>query len=230
MAFVLHRERVAALCSFVDQRVRQDGCDHSHRFAREWAMGESVDWDDLLDVLEANGGYCDCEVALNLPEDVDLALPVATSQRGDSNPWLLPPNFAYSESARFNKVIVSRAGVGKNTRTSDGELLVPAPWGARPTGRIRKSVHFFVGCQSGKASEVGVVQACDPLSAADFARRVTAGGIEGISQFAESEAAFVLARIASLGEGMTVGVNFTERVGVASKHTELTIHRVILRR
>jgi uncharacterized protein DUF2695 len=230
MAFVLDRERVARLCEFVDQRVQQEGCDHSHRFSRQWAMTESVDWDDLLDILEANGSYCDCEAVLNLPEDEDLCFDPDKAKQEASNPWLLPPGFSYDQSALFDKRIVSREGVGKNTHTSDGELLVPAPRGAKPKGRVRKAVHFFIGCQSGNASEVGVVAACDAVSATDFARQVTACGIHDVSAFGAMEAAFVLSKIATLSGGATVGTDFSDRVGIASKHEELTIHRVVLRR
>ncbi len=29
---------------------------------------------DLIDVLESNGGFCDCEVTMNMPEDCDLEI------------------------------------------------------------------------------------------------------------------------------------------------------------
>jgi hypothetical protein len=35
---------------------------------RQWARREAVEWEDPLDILEANGAFCDCEVVLNLPE------------------------------------------------------------------------------------------------------------------------------------------------------------------
>jgi Protein of unknown function (DUF2695) len=229
MSFVLDAAHVAQLCEFVDQRVRKEGCDHSHRFTRQWAMAEAVDWDDLLDILDANGAYCDCEVVLNLPEDEDLECEPNKAKKNVGNPWLLPPGFSYDESALFQKRIVGRKGIGKNTHALDGELLVPAPRGAKPKGRVRRIVHFFVGCQSGKASEVGVVEACDAVSAADFALQITAGGIDDTASFGPLEAAFVLSKIAALGAGTTVGTAFLERVGIASKHEELTIHRVILR-
>jgi hypothetical protein len=46
-----NRQSVESLCSFVDERVRQQGCDHTHRFSREWAAIESVGWDDLNGAL-----------------------------------------------------------------------------------------------------------------------------------------------------------------------------------
>ena len=230
MPFVLDRLRTASLCAFVDQRVQRQGCDHSHRFSREWAAAESIPWDDLLDILEDNGAHCDCEVVLNLPEDENVRLPQTTPTASDGNPWLLPPGFVGSKTDSFSKAIVCKAGVGRNTHTLDGELLIPAPHGAKPRGRVRKLVHFFIGCRSGKATEVGVVQSCDPLTAADFASQVADSGIDDFDHFTFREAAFVLSRVAMLNAGTTVGTDFSERIGIASKHEELTIHRVILRR
>jgi hypothetical protein len=77
-------------------------------------------------------------------------------------------------------------------------------WGARPRRRVRKSVHFFMGCTSGLPSELGVVQETNALSA--------------------------LSRIASLKPSTPVGTHFTERIGIASRHEELMVHCVILRR
>src|SRR5262249_52325430 len=70
------------------------------------------------------------------------------------------------------KVIVCQEGLGRNTYATDGELLVPAPKAAKARRRVRKSVNFFVGCQSGLPTEVGVVHQCPEISAADFARKV----------------------------------------------------------
>src|SRR5262245_46808596 len=230
MTFVLDRARISRLCQFVDQLVRKNGCDHSHRFTLQWAAAESIDCDDLLDVLEANGAFCDCEAVLNLSEDTDLEASLATTPAKIDNLWLLPPGFTFKPTDSFNKWIVSVPGVGRNTHTDDGELLVPAPKGAKPNGRVRKIVHFFIGCESGKASEVGVVQICEAISAEDFVQRVVSGHVASLASFGAREAAFLLSKVAALAHGTTVGTDFSERVGVASKHEQLTIHRVLLRR
>src|SRR5262245_4120523 len=139
MSLTLDAARVEHLISFVDRQVRTGGCDHTLRFTEEWARQESVDWDDLLDILEANGGFCDCEVVLNLPEDEDLQSPPASTPAEPTNPWLLPPAYQCEPSAVFTKVIVCQDDLGATTCAAEGELLVPAPKGAKARRRVRKS-------------------------------------------------------------------------------------------
>jgi hypothetical protein len=98
MSLSMDSSRIESLLSFVDRHVRHHGCDHSHRFAQQWARREAVEWDDLLDILEANGAFCDCEVVLNLPEKGDLQTP-ETATPFDANPWLIPPGFEGDGSA-----------------------------------------------------------------------------------------------------------------------------------
>ncbi len=222
----LHVER---LRTFVNDRVRRNGCDHSFRFTEEWAAGESIDFHDLLDALEANAGFCDCEVVLNLPDEIDLYTWARTTAVVEANPWLIPTGFECTESARFSKVIVCQAGIARNTYSTDGELLIPAPKGAKPRRRVRKSVNFFLGCSSGMPSEYGVVRNCAEVSVLDFARQVASSGIEELVRFTSREAAFVLSKIASLKPSLPVGTYFTERFGIASKREELTVHRVFFR-
>ena len=228
MSLTLDASRVESLISFVDRGVRQDGCDHSHRFAEEWAGQESVNWHDLLDILEANGCYCDCEVVLNLPDGTDLQSPNGPECTQPANLWLLPPTFQCEPSAVFTKVIVCQAGLGRNTYAAEGELLVPAPKSAKPRRRVRKSVNLFIGCQSGLPTEVGVVREYGQISALDFARKVVNSGFEELAAFTFREAGFVLSRIALLQPTKPVATHFADQIGIASRHEELRVHRVIM--
>src|SRR5262245_19272905 len=229
MSFKLDASRIDSLILFVDRGVRRDGCDHTHRFTEEWARRASIDWHDLLDILEANGCYCDCEVVLNLPYDTDLQCPPVPESAERGNPWLLPPAFECEQSAVFTKVIVCQATLGRNTYAKDGELLVPAPKGAKPRRRVRKSVNFFIGCQSGLPTEIGVVRECDEISALDFARKVGESGFEELAALTFREAGFVLSRIASVQPTKPVATHFADQIGIASRHEELRVHRVVMR-
>ena len=229
MSLTLDASRVESLIAFVDRHVRSDGCDHTHRFTEEWGRLESVDWHDLLDILEANDGYCDCEVVLNLPGKTDLQSPPMSKLAGRTNAWLLPPAFECEPSDVFTKVIVCQAGLGRNTYTTDGELLVPAPKGTKPRRRVRKSVNFFIGCESGLPTEVGVVRESGEISAQDFARKVSESGFEELAAFTFREAAFVLSRIASVQPDKPVATHFADQIGIASRHEESRVHRVIIR-
>jgi len=228
MPFTLKKKDAEQLCQFVDERVRAEGCDHTHRFAEEWAESENIDWAGLLDILEANGSFCDCELVLNLAFE-DLELPSDPPPPPSDNRWLLPPGFQCTGSETFKKVIVSRAGLGKHTHTNEGEILVPAPKAAKPRKRMRKFQHFFIGCTSGMPTEVGVVRDCPVISAKDFAELVAKSGFAELADFGVREAAFVLSKVATLAHETAVGTDFPERIGIASRHWELTIHRIIFK-
>jgi hypothetical protein len=229
MSLTLDASRVIQLIAFVDRSVRGAGCDHTHRFTEEWARRESVDWHDLLDILEASGCHCDCEVVLNVPDDTELVSPPAPKPAVRSNPWLLPPTFECEPSSIFRKVIVCQEGRGRNTYGIDGELLVPAPKGAKARRRVRKSVNFFIGCQSGLPGEVGVVRDCPEISAEDFASKVARSGFEELASFTFREAGFVLSRVTSIEPGKPVGTSFAGVIDIASRHEELRVHRVVIR-
>lgn len=223
------QEQVRRLRQYVNERVSALGCDHSLRHARDWARREGLTWEDVLDVLEANGGYCDCETTANVPDRPEPA-PRRADTDARSADWKLPPDWVTPEGVVYTKVIVCRADVGRNTHAREGELLVPPPAGTKARKQVRASVHYFVGCTSGLPSEVGVVATVDPISAEVFAHRVRSSGPEELRQFTSREAAFVLSRIAALDPGIPVGTHFMEVSGVVGKRDELRVHKVILRK
>jgi Protein of unknown function (DUF2695) len=227
MPFKLGPSEIDRLIAFVDHRVQRDGCDHTLAFAEQWADQEGIDWHDVLDILQANGGHCDCEVVMNLPRDVTLEAPAPATPE-PSNPWLLPTRYQCEPSAAFTKVIVCQADIVRNTYASDGEWLVPAPKGAKPRRRVRKMVNPFVGIQSGLPSEVGFIRECDPITAEDFACKVAQSGFEEFAAFTFREAGFVLSKIASIEVGKAVGNEFADFVGIGARRVELRIHRVIV--
>ena len=60
----LSLEQQVALADAV--RARRRSCDGTLSAAQEWAQRVGVDWPPLRRELEENGGYCDCEVVLNV--------------------------------------------------------------------------------------------------------------------------------------------------------------------
>jgi Protein of unknown function (DUF2695) len=60
----LSLEQQAALATAVEARLRS--CEGTLRAAQEWAKSAGVAWPSLRRELEENGGYCDCEVVLNV--------------------------------------------------------------------------------------------------------------------------------------------------------------------
>jgi Protein of unknown function (DUF2695) len=61
----------AALAQAIHAGLREHGCDNTLRAARAWARRATVRWGWLRAVLEDRGGFCDCEVVLNVLEEPD---------------------------------------------------------------------------------------------------------------------------------------------------------------
>ena len=215
----------------VEARVHKDGCDHSHRATFEWAEQHGIGHDDLLDLLEAHGCFCDCEVLSNLPEVGDVAMPPDAQQKDSSNPWQLPPDYRVSDPTKtFTKQIVSEPEDLRNCYAPKGDVLVPPPFGAKARKRVRKSVHFFVGLNSGLPNELGLIESTTPTTAAQFAKAVRASGHPELSIFRAKEAFFVLSKLERLSEGTPVATNFLDVTGMSGKRWELRVHKVIMRK
>jgi hypothetical protein len=68
---VLGEEQLNSLLDFLDERLPDDGCDHTLRLTHQWATAQAVDPDRLAQSLAEFGGYCDCEVLANVePEEI----------------------------------------------------------------------------------------------------------------------------------------------------------------
>ena len=71
---ILTANEAASLLQYVEIRIQDQGCNHSHRFTQAW-LEEHIDFmkhDAVLSELEDMGGYCDCEVLRNCYEDYEL--------------------------------------------------------------------------------------------------------------------------------------------------------------
>jgi len=60
--------QTASLIRAIDSGLRERGCDNTLRAAKAWARRENVRFGWLRGVLEDRGGFCDCEVLLNVVE------------------------------------------------------------------------------------------------------------------------------------------------------------------
>jgi len=67
---MLDEASLIALVEHVDAALALQGCDHSLRATRTWALSHAHDPDLLAASLAHFGGYCDCEVAANVRPEV----------------------------------------------------------------------------------------------------------------------------------------------------------------
>jgi hypothetical protein len=65
----LDRPQLESLLTHVDDAVQREGCDHSRRATDAWASARGIALDALHTGLEEYGGYCDCEVVMNVHPD-----------------------------------------------------------------------------------------------------------------------------------------------------------------
>ena len=161
---ILTEKQVTELCVFIENRIENIGCDHSLKNTFEWAEKNGINKDDLIDVLESNGGFCDCEVTYNLPEDCDLEIESDDKKSDLKNPFKTSLNYQQSENKNYTKALFSSLEYEHNNYTRDGELLIPAPYGFKPKKRVRKSMHFFNGTETELPTEIGIVKAIEPIN------------------------------------------------------------------
>lgn len=225
---LLSPQQITQLIDHLDNHVQSEGCDHTTRFASRWAEENRVPWQDLQVALDQASLFCDCEIVLNLDEEQPLVLNQDKLVAPPENRWLLPPNFQ-STITTIEKILVGRAGIGKNNHVSTGEWLIPAPVDAVPRRRIRKLVHFFIGLQTGLPTEIAFVESIAPLSLDDFAARICGATVQESQSLPLQVATFIAQKIAHLPVGTCVGTNIIDKVGIASKHRELSIYRVIVK-
>lgn len=72
---VLSKKEASRLFDFLDEKLEQEGCNHTLKYTMEW-INSNIDMEkaqSVLEEIEEMGGYCDCEVILNCYEDYDLA-------------------------------------------------------------------------------------------------------------------------------------------------------------
>jgi hypothetical protein len=61
-------EAIAGLFDHVDTQLQNDDCDDTLRISIEFAEESNWDVDGVVEWLRSNGGYCDCEVLMNVEE------------------------------------------------------------------------------------------------------------------------------------------------------------------
>ncbi len=227
---VLTEAQVNDLCIFVEKRLEKKGCDHSLKHTFKWAKIHGVNRDDLIDVLEENGGSCDCEVIMNLPEDCDLKLEQNQPESDVGNPFKIPLKYEIAENRAYTKAIFSSSAYEYHNYTNEGELLIPAPYGYKPKGRIRKSSHFFTGIETELPTELGFVQEIEPTTAKAFANMVRDSKLKSLERFTEREADYYLSKVDKVALNKPMATNFTTITGIGGPKIELRIHKVIFRK
>jgi hypothetical protein len=57
-----------SLMAYAEEMIVMSGCDNTLHHAEAWARAHGVAWGRLSRSLRGLGGFCDCEVAMNIAE------------------------------------------------------------------------------------------------------------------------------------------------------------------
>lgn len=225
---ILTEKQVTELCVFIESQIKDTGCDHSLKNTFEWAKSNEIDRDNLIDVLEMNGGYCDCEVTMNLPENCDLEIKQELKEADSKNPFKIPLKFEQDNSRIYTKAIFSTSKFKQNNYTNEGEMVIPAPHGHKPKKRMKKSMHFFTGMKTEMPTELAIVKEIEPINSKEFSKKIRDSKLESFEKFSSRVADYYLSRIDKIEIGKPIGSHFMEKRGIRGKSIELRIHKVIL--
>jgi hypothetical protein len=65
----IDRDQYSSLLSFVEEMLAMQGWDNTLSHAETWARAHKISWPRLGRALRSLGGFCDCEVGMNVVGD-----------------------------------------------------------------------------------------------------------------------------------------------------------------
>ncbi len=72
-ALPLPLPELKAMFDMLDVEFPRQGCDHTRRLTRAWLESRGHDVARVFVWLDAQGGFCDCEILANVEQQVDEA-------------------------------------------------------------------------------------------------------------------------------------------------------------
>lgn len=70
----ISREKFKELFDYLDAKLDGNGCNHDLRFTLEFLNNHSIPLEPIVEFLQKNGGYCDCEVLVNVEDKLNNCL------------------------------------------------------------------------------------------------------------------------------------------------------------
>jgi Protein of unknown function (DUF2695) len=62
----ISRELYRSLLNYIDEMLAMQGCDNTLSHSQTWARAHGVGWAQLSRGLRSLGGFCDCEIGMNM--------------------------------------------------------------------------------------------------------------------------------------------------------------------
>ena len=222
---ILTKLQVDKLTVYVDRKLRSEGCDRTRKWTFKWAKRNKISIDDLTDALDDNGGFCDCEVVLNIPSDYDLILEKKEKPISLENPFKIPIKFKQNDSDTvYNRVVVAKHNKSEKCYAKDDEILFPAPEHFKPKRRMRKMFHFFNGIESELPCAYGYIKEIKPITAKEFAKKLRNTGPLFLKDVTERDTDYYLSKIQKVDKDRKVLVDLAERLRDYKRQIELKIY------
>lgn len=203
-------------------------CDHTFKYSYAWAANNDVPKEAIGALLNELDVHSDVDLA-EIIEDIGQSYEIELEERSASGTWLIPPDFIMPPANKvYHQLIVSPnpSETGYRCYTKACEIIVPAPIDYKPSKKMRKIWHFFVGIDSGLPSEIGIVKSHLPITADRFFEMVNP--LAGFEKFDHQAASFYLEQVAKMKIGRGVSVSFIEVFDGSKKFTSLRFSRRLL--
>ena len=71
----IDRDQYSSLLNFVEEMLAMQGCDNSLSHSETWARAHKVGWAKLGRALRSLGGFCDCEIGMNVTDEAPAEEP-----------------------------------------------------------------------------------------------------------------------------------------------------------
>jgi Protein of unknown function (DUF2695) len=65
----IDQDQCRSLFRYLNETIALQGCDNTLHHAQSWAEAHGVPWGRLARALRGLGGFCDCEVLMNVSAD-----------------------------------------------------------------------------------------------------------------------------------------------------------------
>ena len=200
--------------------------------AIEWAQRKGIDREYIDYVWDRFSPKKDRKQFVGLCHDVSSMVVDLLGHDSDAgNQWMIPETFeSPASNHEFRCFLVSRPTPHSDHHvyTSDGEFLVPAPYGAKPKRTIQHGWHFLIGIESGMPGICGQVEERERMTAHQFHELVTSSGCsEQMDRLGSRDIAFFLSRLSRMKPSKYAGVCYREIQGVQGMITELAVTKTL---
>lgn len=68
--FLISIEVFDELFNYIDETLEINGCNDTLKYTKEFLENNNLPLEESIELIEENGGYCDCEVLANIEDKI----------------------------------------------------------------------------------------------------------------------------------------------------------------